>query len=228
MWHVIIQGVSVGFGLAFLIGPSFFALFQTSLEKGFIAAFRFALGVVLSDLFLVAIAFLGISRLFTFPIAKIIVTMAGGCVLVGYGIYMMAKKVNLQTKQTHSDGNAQNTGWSYLWRGFTTNMANPGTWFFWIFWVGVITAQYTNEKTVHYIYVILFFIIALGVNFCFDMLKAYGAHKLQHFITPKNISIINKIVGILLIGFGVYLMLDLYFDFGLVAETTMPNAKLTV
>ncbi|MDR2556893.1 MAG: LysE family translocator [Bacteroidales bacterium] len=224
MWHVIIQGVSVGFGLALLIGPSFFSLFQTSLEKGFKAAFRFAMGVVLSDLFLVAIAFLGISHLFTFPIAKIIVTIIGGGVLVGYGLYMTVKKVNLQTKQTHPYGNAPETGWSHLVRGLMTNMANPGTWFFWIFWVGVITAQYTTGKSVQYIYVILFFIIALGVNFMFDMLKAYGAQKLQRWITPKNISIINKVVGILLICFGAYLMLDLYFHFGLVPQTEIASA----
>jgi threonine/homoserine/homoserine lactone efflux protein len=224
MWHVIIQGVSVGLGLAFLIGPSFFALFQTSLEKGFVAAFRFAIGVVFSDLFLVAIAFLGVSRLFTFPIAKMIVTIAGGGVLVGYGIYMIVKKVNLQTKKTNPDDNAPETGWSHLVRGLVTNMANPGTWFFWIFWVGVITAQYTTNKSIQYIYVILFFTIALGVNFMCDMLKAYGAHKLQRLITPKNISIINKVVGILLAGFGVYLILNLYFDFGFVSQTEITGA----
>ncbi len=221
MWHVIIQGVSVGLGLAFLIGPAFFSLFQTSLEKGFLAAFRFALGVVLSDLFLVAVAFLGISRLFAYPAAKIIVTIAGGGVLIFYGIFMFIKKTDLHSKKTNSNDDKHKTGWAPTFRGFTTNLANPGTWFFWIFWVGLISAQYSTGNEVQYLYIILFFAIALGVNFLCDIMKAYGAHKLQRFITVKNISIANKVVGILLIGFGAYLMLDLYFDFGLLSETNV-------
>ncbi|MDR1739803.1 MAG: LysE family translocator [Bacteroidales bacterium] len=220
MLHVIIQGVSVGFGLAFLVGPSFFSLFQTSLEKGFLAAFRFAFGVVLSDLFLVAVAFLGISRLFEYPAAKVIVTIAGSGVLISYGIFMLIKKADLQSKKTNTHNNKNKTSWAHTLRGFTTNLANPGTWFFWIFWVGIISAQYSTGNEVQYLYIILFFVIALGINFICDMLKAYGAHKLQRFITVKNISIANKVVGILLIGFGAYLMLDLYFDFGLLSEAT--------
>ncbi|MDR1974986.1 MAG: LysE family translocator [Bacteroidales bacterium] len=221
MWQVVIQGVSVGLGLALLIGPSFFALFQTSLERGFIPASQLALGVLTSDFLMVVIAFMGISRLFTFSITKIIFTIVGGCVLVGYGVYMFAKKTQLQGKTVQGENIKKITVWTYLVRGLMTNMANPGTWFFWIFWVGVITAQHTVAKTVNYIEVILFFAIVLITNLMCDMLKAYGAQKLQRWITPKNISIINKVVGVLLVGFGLYLMLDLYFHFNLVPETTV-------
>ena len=48
-FYEIKDAILIGFFLAFMVGPVFFMLIQTSILKGFRAAFIFDLGVVLGD-----------------------------------------------------------------------------------------------------------------------------------------------------------------------------------
>ncbi len=49
--------------LSFMVGPVFFVLLETSITKGFRSAIVFDFGVVLGDIFFIAIAYLGSYRL---------------------------------------------------------------------------------------------------------------------------------------------------------------------
>ena len=59
----ILAAIPWGFLLAISIGPGFFVLLETSITKGFRAALVFDLGVILGDIFFIAIAYLGSYRL---------------------------------------------------------------------------------------------------------------------------------------------------------------------
>ena len=59
----IITAIPLGIFLSFLIGPVFFVLLETSAVKGFRAALLFDLGVVLADIFFIAIAYFSSYRL---------------------------------------------------------------------------------------------------------------------------------------------------------------------
>ena len=96
IWHTIIEGFVAGLTLSMMFGPAFFTLLQTSLERGFKAAVRLAFGIFLSDTLLVAISFLGASRVFTDPEASKIIGLIGGAILVFIGIYTFRKKVSFQ------------------------------------------------------------------------------------------------------------------------------------
>ena len=50
--------------LAFLIGPVFFTIIQTSIERGFGSGTLVAVGVSLSDAFYITLTYLGIYQLF--------------------------------------------------------------------------------------------------------------------------------------------------------------------
>lgn len=198
-----------GFALSLLIGPSFFALLQTSLERGFRAAFWFANGVFVSDAFLVAVSFLGASRLFVNPSAGKVIGVVGGIFLVLIGIYNFRKKVNLgEERQTSLDAGSGSPGMRFL-KGFFMNMTNPGTWIFWFVTVGTVSAKYVNAATGKVIVfrVLLFFLVTLGTVFSMDILKAFVAHKIKKFINARTVRIVNKVVGVLLVLFGLYLML---------------------
>ena len=72
-----------------------------------------------------------------------------------------------------------------------------------LFWLGTATAfasRYTfNER-------ILIFSICLIVNVAADCAKVLMAGKLRKRLTIHNISLINKISGTILIGFGIALL----------------------
>ncbi|MEJ0033034.1 MAG: LysE family transporter [Bacteroidota bacterium] len=54
-----IKGIQFGIVLAFLAGPVFFTIVQTSAERGFSKGVLVALGVSISDAFYVVVCYLG-------------------------------------------------------------------------------------------------------------------------------------------------------------------------
>lgn len=106
--------------------------------------------------------------------------------------------------------------WKYFFKGFFTNMANPATWIFWFVSVGTISAKYTTEagEVVHF-RVILFFLMTLGTVFAMDTLKSFVAHRIKKFINARTVGIVNKVVGVLLVLFGIYLLVSSFVPLSL-------------
>ena len=61
--HDILTAIPWGLLLAFSIGPGFFVLLETSITKGFRAAFVFDLGIVFGDIIFILIAYLSTNQL---------------------------------------------------------------------------------------------------------------------------------------------------------------------
>lgn len=197
-----------GMTLSFMFGPAFFTLLQTSLEKGFKSAFWIANGIFLCDSLLVLISFLGASRLFTDPSASKVIGIVGGVILVLMGIYTFRKKVVIKTSNEAERLQPSSPGMYFL-KGFLMNLANPGTWIFWFVTVGAITAQYTTESgEVVGFRVFIFFLITLCTIFSMDVLKSFIANKIKKIVNERTIKVVNKVVGVVLVLFGLYLILS--------------------
>jgi len=220
MIQTIISGIGLGLGIAIMLGPAFFALLQTSIDKGFRNAVRFAIGITVSDAFLIAIVFLGVASLLGRPYIKDIVGLVGGGILIGIGIHTFLQhfkgnnivKVESEIKEVNKIQKQillpklHNPVVFYV-KGFLLNLANPAVWFFWIFWVGVITTQYTNATgKVNVFLLIVFFLCTLGTILFTDVLKAFLARQLKKQLNNKLMAKVNITFGLILIGFGVYLV----------------------
>ena len=59
MFNEFLNAVLLGIGLAFMVGPVFFTLIETSITKGTKAAIIFDLGVVLADVAFILVAYFG-------------------------------------------------------------------------------------------------------------------------------------------------------------------------
>jgi threonine/homoserine/homoserine lactone efflux protein len=94
----------------------------------------------------------------------------------------------------------------YFSKGVMLNVANPGCWIYWILWVGVITASYTTDGVVDNFTTIIFFSCVLLTSLAMDTLKAFAASRLKGFITVKFMKRLNHIFGLILVGFGVFLL----------------------
>src|SRR5687768_6873391 len=88
----ILNGVISGVVLAFLIGPVFFTILQTSIERGFWSGFFVAIGVSLSDAFYISLCYLGISQLFDTGNFREYLAYFGGGVLLMMGCYYLLVK----------------------------------------------------------------------------------------------------------------------------------------
>ena len=75
----------IGFFMAFMIGPVFFMLIQTSILKGARAAIAFNLGVILGDVAFIVIAYFGSRHLLERIKDDPRLFFIGGLILIVYG-----------------------------------------------------------------------------------------------------------------------------------------------
>ena len=196
----------IGFFMAFMIGPVFFMLIQTSILKGARAAIAFDLGVIIGDLTFILIAYYG-SR----PLLEKIkddprLFFIGGFVLIIYGLITYFDKENKKEVIENtkiSNIPIKNNYLKLFIKGYFLNFINIGVLAFWLGTVLVIGPALKMNQTAIFWY---FGTILIGY-FITDLGKIFLAKKLKNKMTPSVIYSVKKIMGIILIVCGVFLML---------------------
>ncbi len=79
---IVFNGFKFGVVLAFLIGPVFFTIIQTSIERGFWNGAWVALGVSLNDALYVAICYFGLFQFLNEPRFRTQMAYVGGAILI--------------------------------------------------------------------------------------------------------------------------------------------------
>lgn len=192
--------------MAFMIGPVFFTLIQTSILKGARAAISFDLGVVLSDLSFILIAYYGSRSLLEKIKDDPRIFFISGLVLIIYGLITYLEKE--KKKEVLASAKALNIGIknNYLrlfFKGFFLNFINVGVLAFWLGIVLVIGPILKMDQPSIFCY----FGTILTSYFLTDLGKIFLAKKLKTKMTPLVINQTKKIMGIILIFCGVFLML---------------------
>lgn len=191
------NGVLHGLLLTLLIGPVFFALIQTSIEKGFVSGAGMAVGIALSDTLYIIIATVGVTVLANNPEFQLWLGVAGGIIMLLFGGSSLAKKV----KDRQPEPSVRVSGKSVsrqLVKGFLLNGINP---FVLLFWLGVASVVALNYRYSFELKIVFFAATILTV-LLLDFVKAFAANKLRKLLTPTFMTWMNRIVGVVLIIFG--------------------------
>jgi threonine/homoserine/homoserine lactone efflux protein len=207
----VIEGVVLGFTLSvfFSFGPALVAEIQTSIHRGFWAAVLLAFGVLLSDAAVVFLGFIGAVQIFENN--KTLLGFIGGVILVIFGIVTYRRKAVIDVDSNNSEIKQKNPlFFMYILKGFFINFTNP---FIWIFWMGVVVGFTANYGGV-ILAVVTFFTTTLGIIFMMDVLKIFSAYKIKKYIQTHNIVWINRIAGVGLVLFGIYLVIRTYLGVG--------------
>lgn len=205
MFEAIILGVGAGLISSFVTGPVFFAMIKTSIERGFKAGFSLASGVIVSDLILISIVLFG-SQFFKYQQEfDKYVGIIGGIFIVGIGIYYLLS--NVKINYTEGD-NIKVSKRGYILKGFLMCILTPSTLMFWVIVSGIISVKLNSlpEK-------ILCFLIAMMVQLSVDGLKTYYASKLRYRIKENTLKKLNKVAGVIIIGFAIWLIVKTYLQF---------------
>lgn len=200
----IVKGVGFGVTLSFVAGPAMFALIQTSLTNGFKAGVHLALGISLSDIFMVFLTLFGISSLMDNPQSKIVLSVVGGVVMVVFGVFTYMRKTVKKDPTITSAVELQKKTFylPYIGKGFLFNIANPSVWVYWLIPVGIASSFPEREQSY------LFMVSLLVTILSFDILKCAISYKLKTILTPKILHILNQVVGVILIAVGVYFIVS--------------------
>ncbi|MCK9163339.1 MAG: LysE family translocator [Bacteroidales bacterium] len=217
-FHTITQGVLFGLTLSLMAGPAFFSLLQTSISEGFKKGSHLAIGISISDIFIAFTAWYGLTSLFESQDAQKALAVAGGFFLVIFGIYTAMKR---HATLPHPKGIQLKTRFQFksIAKGFVFNIANPSIWIFWLIPVGV-ASSYPKANLQ-----ILFLLSILITVFSMDLMKCAIANELKRFMTDRVITYINRVIGGVLIVFGIYLILTLFIDITYFMPQITQNSK---
>ncbi len=207
MLKAILEGVMMGMFLALLIGPVFFSLLRTSLNKGFAWGAMFAIGIALSDIIYIVITYTGISQLINNENFKQGLGLIGGAIMIIFGLAYILKKSKTSSSETEIPDAKDKM--LYILKGMGMNAISPAVPFFWIGVVGFVTLEAKLKGSE----VMVFYIFVITTTFLTDLSKAYLANKLSHIINDKFIHKLNIAAGIGLLIFGVKLLYEVARNF---------------
>ncbi len=127
------EAIFIGFFLAFMIGPVFFMLIQTSILKGARAAIAFDLGVVLGDVVFILIAYFGSKSLLERIKDDPRLFFIGGVILLVYGLISYLDKSQKRAVDDETLVIPEKTNYIKLFlKGFILNFINIGVLAFWL------------------------------------------------------------------------------------------------
>lgn len=208
----IINAIPIGIGLAFMIGPVFFVLLETSATKGFRAALVFDTGVIIADIIFIYFAYYGSRTLLEKIKDDPRLFLLGGGILFVYGLLIFFKR----RKPIITDDDLvvveKNNYFGLFFKGFLLNFINIGVLAFWLGMIVVISPQLEMDDSRIFTY----FAAVLLAYFGTDLLKILLAKQLKNKLTPIVIRKIKRGMGITLMIFGLFLAVQ-----GLLPDKTM-------
>jgi L-lysine exporter family protein LysE/ArgO len=199
-----LAGIPVGFFFSFGMGPVFFTLIQSSLQYGFRKAAYIIIGVVLADIIMLGIAYSGMSAFLPENLdVSFWASLIGGIVLLALGIaFLLKKAVKTEIQVEDSKLIAQNIS-----KGFLLNILNPSNFMEWVAMAGILKTKYHFAAYEN----VSFFTAAVSMVVITELVIAFYASKLKGLITMKTMNSINKVSGVLFIGFGFWFLWEAFF-----------------
>ncbi len=201
------KGLALGLLLSISVGPVIFSVIKQSLSNGHKGGFAFIAGVSVSDITCVLICNLFTALFQSVLSHEVILGVAGSIFLICMGAYnIFLKKAGVAVNgpvalKSMSKGDMIGIFLS----GFFMNLLNPGVLIFWIAASATIMADAQQQPNP-----IQYRVIVFAVCLCFvllaDTAKVMLAGRIREKLNPHNIHIIDRISGLIFIGFGVALI----------------------
>lgn len=198
------DAILIGFFLSFMIGPVFFMLIQTSIIKGARAAIAFDLGVILGDVVFILIAYYGSKSLLEQIKDDPRLFYIGGLILLVYGLITYLDKSQKRVIQDETLVLPEKTNYIKLFlKGFLLNFINVGVLAFWLGMIVIVGSNLQMNPTKIFNY----FTVILVSYLITDIGKIVLAKQLKKKLTPKITYKVKRIMGIILMVFGIVLIL---------------------
>jgi threonine/homoserine/homoserine lactone efflux protein len=206
MTEALLKGFAISLLLIFSVGPVAFTILKQSINNGRGGGFSFVAGVWLSDILLVLL-----SNVFTEWVAELmdfkkVIGFTGSCLLIAMGIYyLFFKKIHIKEDENKIVITAR-THAKLVVSGFFINTLNPALLLFWLTTATALAVTHTINQR------IVIFATCLTINSAADILKVILAGKLRSKLNEKNISLINKISGLILVLFGMVIIVGVFYS----------------
>lgn len=194
------NGLKFGLLLQIAVGPMCLMVFNTARNVGLLVAMSLVLAIALVDAFYITLASVGVSKLLEKERVKKVFKLIGAIVLIIFGINII---LNVFGINIIPGLNLKPTSTNFFIQGLVLTLSNPITI---VFWGSVLTTKIIEDK-LEKKELVVFSIGLVSATLFFLTSVAILGTVLSNFI-PENISnILNIIVGILIIYFGIKLLI---------------------
>lgn len=195
-WHVFLSSLLLGWGAAIPFGPINLEMMRRNLTFGWRFGMCFGSGVCSADLTYVALLCMGTLPLLNHTNLLQLVTVTGSLVLAwfGYKALRAAPATSLQISQLSKPAIRN---WI---EGYLLTLINPYTILFW----ASVSTQLALITAAHMDSMILASIgVVLGT---FSWVCVFNGilHFTRHKLTPVTAKLLNRLGGVILVGFAVY------------------------
>lgn len=199
---MIYRGLKFGMLLQLAVGPMCLLVFNTSATYGFLIGLSLVLAIALIDGLYITLSGLGVAAIFNKQQIKAIINIIGCIILVLFGINTIAGVFDLLFLP-NAELFSKVTNQNIFMQGILLTASNPLTI---IFWSGVFSTQVIeNELSKKQLFFFGFGCILS--TFLFLTVVAFCGSILSGFLPQIIIKILNVMIGIILIYFGIKLLL---------------------
>lgn len=207
MWQALITGITMGLYLAISVGPLLFTVIKQSLETGIRGGFTFVAGIWLSDILFVVLS--NTFSVFTAHFADTYIKQigyGGGLLLLLLGGYYAFFKPAVLPQVAGINSSIRRRHMAKLFiAGFSINTLNPILFFEWLTAATVFASTYTVTER------LLIFTVCLLVNIGSDVLKVLLAGKIRPRLTVRNLQVLNRLTGAVLIVCGCFILYQTFY-----------------
>tara|TARA_B100000524_G_scaffold327500_1_gene211667 strand:- start:3803 stop:4414 length:612 start_codon:yes stop_codon:yes gene_type:complete len=194
--------IIAGIATAFIMGPVFWVLLETSITKGFGSAVAFDVGVMISDVVFIGICIFAGSKLAGAEDNEQGFYLLGGAILIVYGLILLLNKKTDKKTASKLTINKKNY-FNLAVKGFALNMINVGVLLYWLTLFKTVAQDFGPSTKDH----IIFFTIVLSIYFLVDLIKIVFANRFSSFLTERNSVYINIIIALILIISGIVFLI---------------------
>ncbi|PZR29534.1 MAG: lysine transporter LysE [Citrobacter freundii] len=204
MWEALLKGITLGLWLMISVGPVLFSIIKQSLNNGHRGGLAFVFGVSFSDVLLVLVSNVFTGLFASISSHQVPIGITGSVFLIGLGVYFIFfKKVKVDQNGQQSTITFRKSDFVRIFfSGFFMNLLNPGIFIFWITTSATLVSHTVEQRIIIYVTCLLLVLAS-------DIAKVMLAGKIRNRLTPHNVHIINRINGIILVGFGMLLIYGL-------------------
>lgn len=199
------KGIVLGLLLSIAVGPILFTIIKQSINNGVKGGLAFVAGVSLSDVSLAVAANFFTEWATSLLEKRELVGAIGSFFLISVGIYFVFfKKIRVTEEGTQQLSFRKRDYLRLFITGFLMNVLNPLIIAFWLTTSTSFASDSINDR-------FFIFAIALALVLVGDVLKVILANKIRKRLTLRNIQMISKLNGVILIFFGLVLLWGILF-----------------
>lgn len=194
-----LDGLKFGMLLQLAVGPMCLMVFNTAKNVSFLVALSLVLAIALVDAFYILLAGLGVSKLMEKKKVKAIFKIVGSLVLIIFGLNIILNVFNINI--IPGLNLKPNTANIFI-QGLILTLSNPITI---VFWGSVLTTKIIDDGLKKKELVIFSIGLVSATLFFLTLIAVLGTI-LSGFIPESVSNILNTIVGLLIIFFGIKML----------------------